>query len=390
MDGQASGTDLSTSPQAAAESAGAELHVERGVCYVLFAFDIGFSVNLDEAERRLAETSERRTIRGKRHAPAWFEYDPPPVRVNLGIAPVAVGAFATADSLEAMLYDFGVISVTYRIPLRGTLADLLAMSDELYDNEELLGRARRHVQDLLSAIMPAVTKPQLSELVEDYVIYQIESLSPEMAPARIVHEHASLLAQILRAERVPLSEQEVHDALACRLSFGADDVVLVDWNAAAVFDTDADDVRGVLEYANVELLEMRYLDDQLDRALEESYAGLAKPTSIWKVLWTSPSGRMRRIAELHMDAAVLFEGVNNALKLVGDQYLARLYRAVSQRLHLEDWDASILRKLQSLDSIYEKMVGHASNRRLEVLEWIIIFLIAFSTLVSVLLTLMVY
>jgi uncharacterized Rmd1/YagE family protein len=63
---------------------------------------------------------------------------------------------------------------------------------------------------------------------------------------------------------------------------------------------------------------------------------------------------------------------------LGDQYLARLYRLVSTRFHLQEWDASIIRKLQTLESIYEKIADQAANRRMEVLEWVIIILIAVS------------
>jgi len=79
-----------------------------------------------------------------------------------------------------------------------------------------------------------------------------------------------------------------------------------------------------------------------------------------------------------VDNAVLFEGVNNTLKLLGDQYLARLYRLVSRRFHLDEWDASILRKIQTLESIYQKISDQAAVRRMEVLEWVIILLIASS------------
>jgi uncharacterized Rmd1/YagE family protein len=61
---------------------------------------------------------------------------------------------------------------------------------------------------------------------------------------------------------------------------------------------------------------------------------------------------------------------------LGDQYLARLYRVASTRFHLSDWDAAIERKLQMLDSIYEKTVGRADAMRDGALEWIIIILIA--------------
>src|SRR5439155_1339973 len=87
------------------------------------------------------------------------------------------------------------------------------------------------------------------------------------------------------------------------------------------------------------------------------------------------------IGQLQVDNAVLFEGVNNALKLLGDQYLARVYRLVSDRFHLAEWDASILRKLQSLESIYQKLSDEAANRRTETLEWIVIVLIAVEILI---------
>ena len=87
---------------------------------------------------------------------------------------------------------------------------------------------------------------------------------------------------------------------------------------------------------------------------------------------------VRRIGALQVESAILFEGVNNALKLLGDQYLARVYRLVSGRFHLAEWDGSILRKLETLESIYQKMSDFASTRRMEVLEWIIILLITLS------------
>ena len=79
-----------------------------------------------------------------------------------------------------------------------------------------------------------------------------------------------------------------------------------------------------------------------------------------------------------MDNALLFEGVNNTLKLLGDQYLARVYALVNRRFHLDEWDTRILRKLETLESIYEKISDQATNRRMEILEWVVIPLIAVS------------
>jgi hypothetical protein len=128
------------------------------------------------------------------------------------------------------------------------------------------------------------------------------------------------------------------------------------------------------------------LDDQLDRGVEAAYALLRKKRGFLQGLSTR-AGDLGLVSQLQADAAVLFEGVDNALKLLGDQYLARLYRVVSERFHLPQWDAAIERKLRVLDGIYEKMASRAASRRFEVLEIVIIVLIAISTVMPLLPTL---
>jgi hypothetical protein len=120
---------------------------------------------------------------------------------------------------------------------------------------------------------------------------------------------------------------------------------------------------------------MRHLDRTLDRALEEAYAAVSRRR--W-MLSRTEAADMRRIAELQVDNAMLFEGVNNVLKLLGDQYLARLNRLAAQRFHLAEWDTTILRKLGVLEGIYDKISDRVAARRMEILEWIIIVLIAVS------------
>src|SRR5437879_1422566 len=93
------------------------------------------------------------------------------------------------------------------------------------------------------------------------------------------------------------------------------------------------------------------------------------------MLWTEHA---QTEAQLQLDAAVLFEQVTNALKLIGEQYLTRVYGHVSRRFHLAEWDVSITRKLQTLDGIYGKLADRAATQRMELLEWIIIVLIAVS------------
>lgn len=356
------------------------LSIERGLCHVMFAYDAARSIDLDEAARHIQEASERKTIRHGRRAPGYFEFQAAPLRVNQDSEPLRVGRFLTRPGVDLVLYDFGAVAVNYTISLGGPFDELLPLSEELYDNALLLSDSRKRVDDLMKVIASAATHSNVASVVEDYVIFHIESLSQPFEADRFCTANARQIAGILRAERRPLSDQEVEDAVAPRLSYGLNDVALIDWNATLLVDGEGDDLREVLQFANVELVEVRYLDRKLDRALEKSYEMLAKRRRKLRHY----GAELRTVAEMQVDNATLFEGINNALKLLGDQYLARAYRMMSRRVHLDDWDAGILRKLHTLESIYQKMSDQEAARRMEVLEWVVIILIALEIVLGLL------
>ena len=363
-------------------SGAAELIVATGTCYPLFAYEVAQSIDLDAAERRvLAAATERLSVKQKRRAPAYFEYRPAPLRVTQEAESLGLAAYHTAPSVELVLYDFGAISVSYAVPIAGPLAGLAALSAELWGNDRLVAESRCHVERVLGTLGDAAVRPRIADFVEDYSIFQVEAFTTPCEAAALWTHHAQTVAQILRAEPRSLSQQEINDATASRISFGLDDATFIDTDATLLFDPEADDVRAVIEFANTQLLEMRFLDQQLDDALERAYETLMpRRARLFGLGQYRPE--LRRLARLQLDGAILFEQVTNALKLVGEQYLARVYSLASRRFHLAEWDASITRKLQTIDSIYAKMAERAASRRMELLEWIIIVLIALSIIVS--------
>ena len=355
--------------------------IQDGVAYALFAYDVGLSIALDAAEKRVKSMTERAPIRHQRRAPKYFDFQPIPLRVTQTSTPRGIGRFATLPAVETVLYDFGAVCVTYQIPLSGPFSDLLQLSEGLYDNEILLADSRRLVTELLDGISPAIARPAISTFYEDYVVFEIRELDSPEAHRRLLSENRLLLAQVLRADAELRSEQEVSDALLCAISYGAEDMTLVDWVSALVFAKTSDDTRAVLEFGQVQLLELRHLDHQLDASLDRCYETLSRAAEKRFGLPAASSDAIREIGRLQVESAVLFEGVNNALKLLGDQYLARLYKQVAKRYHLNAWDESILRKLRTLDSIYTKIENSHSAARLEFLEWIVIALIGFELVV---------
>jgi len=354
--------------------------IKDGVAYVLFAYDVGLAIGLDAAEKNVKSMTERAPIKHQRRAPKYFDFQPIPLRVTQVSEPHRIGAFRTTPAVETVLYDFGAVCVTYQIPLSGPFSGLLALSETLYDNENLLADSRRLVEELLAGIKTAVSRPQISGFYEDYVIFQVREFDSSDSRRRLLAENPSLVAQVLRADSDLSSEQEVQDALACQISYGSEDLSLVDWVSSLLFDKAADDTRAVIEYGQVQLLELRHLDNELDAALDGCYEALSRQARHrWFPL--SSGKELREIGQFQVESALLFEGINNAIKLLGDQYLARLYEQIGKRYHLGSWDESIRRKLKTLESIYTKIEDSQSTSRLEFLEWIIILLFAFDILI---------
>jgi hypothetical protein len=350
-----------------------------GRCTVLAAFDIAQAIDLDIAERLVTDAKERVAVRHSRKAPPYFTYTPPPLRIVRTAPVIAAGAFRTNPTIELVIFDFGAVSVRFRIDFDGPASQLLDLSEAVFDNAAILSEAHKQVESLLGALASAVRTPRIDARLEDYIIFQVSQLEGGAPPSDLLARNPDYLAKVLRAERGEIAAEESLDALGCRLVYSPADAVLIDWNAAIVLDAEGDDALTVLEFANVELLELRFLDDRLDLQLEESYQALARQEGRrrWFIL-PPPVRDLARIGRLQVDSALLFENVNNALKLIGDQYLARLYRLAATRFHLPERDETIGRKLRTLESIYEKMSDYQAGVRADLLEWIIIILIAIS------------
>lgn len=366
--------------------------VLRGEARFMAAFDVGVSIDLDLASRLIADAA-RTGLKGVPAAqprPAAFEFEPLPLRLREPPpAPQETGGLSIGEPVEITLYDFGAVSVLYRIPVEGTLAALRSRMPALTEPAGLLDDARRRVERLvLGRLATAVDRLAISDDVEGYLVLVASPPRPGFA---IEDFERSELAGLLRAETAPLAEDEIRDALAESLRYGTDDLVLVDWRAALVVDDEPEPAVEVLEFLNVQLVEFRHLDRQLDLALAHSYETLRRPGGFagrglgWR--WRAANRDWKRLASLQVDAALLYESIQNALKLVGDQYLARLMAAAGRRFHLQRWESSILRKIEVLESIYAKVNDAQAHRRAEILEWIIIALIAFEVVFGFLPTL---
>jgi hypothetical protein len=109
--------------------------------------------------------------------------------------------------------------------------------------------------------------------------------------------------------------------------------------------------------------------------LSRTYARLQKGG--WRHTWIA--GRharaARQIHALFIDVNELTDKAENALKIAGDVYAARLFGLAAARLGLDQWKGNVREKLKTVDDIYRFAVEQTSMARGEFLELTIVILI---------------
>ena len=355
----------------------------QGQVVALFAFDLGFEVSLEQLGG-LFSSMPVPPLSQKKQTPAYLQYTRPPQVVNLGETDPLRG---TAGNIQAMVFYFGAASIAYRWPLTASrekllLEDLPQLSQELY-SRNLEAHARVQAQRLMETIRSAIARPELSSLVEDYYLFIIEEFDQPWRAEELLAQHRSTLAQVLRFESQPLSREQQEDALAQRIAYFQNDLVLVDWNAAVIYDRDYVDAANVLELLNVELLEARYVDAELDKRIIE-YQGLVRKPMGWSLPFRTPYRKtIQELAELRIESLVLAKRVESALKLIGDLYLARVHNAATARFYLPDWESAISRKLDIIANFYQLLTDRVRTAQSHTLELVIIALILAEILMAI-------
>jgi hypothetical protein len=346
--------------------------IEKGQIVALFAFDLGYEVSLEKLKAMIATTPVQPLSR-KKQTPTYLQYTKPPHKLNLGIA---TGHFSEPGDVQALIFDFGAVSVAYRWKVTpGTdLRDLPRISHDLY-NLNLEPEAREQAEALMKKIEPAISRPRLAAIVEDYYLYIIEAFDTAIQAEELIGNHRGDLSRALRFEVASLSRSMQDEAVSQSISYYENDLTIIDWNAAVIYDRDYEDTANVLELLNVELLEARYIDGLLDKQIDE-YGALVRKRTVWPIPLRTPYKKaIQDLAELRIEASLLSERVENALKLVGDQYLARLHSAATQKFYLHEWEQIISRKLEIISDFYQFLNDRLHTSQSQALELIIVFLI---------------
>jgi hypothetical protein len=347
----------------------------RGQLIGLFSFDIGYEIDLERA-RALVAQGHAGGLERRRAAPPHLRYATPPLRAPLGTQPVPLGAGTVEAAASVVIHEFGAVTIVFQAPLAAELETLPALTSSLTGAGPLEDAARVLLEDVFTRCAPAVVKPTLNEFVEDYYVIQIDDFEPPIEIAALLASARGTLASALRCEPSALSDAEVDEVFRTRVSYYPDDLVVTEWNVALIVDTDWVDAVHVLEYLNVQLLELRFYDASLDARVNEMYERTAVRPRRLPLSYGPHRRAIEELAGIRIDVATIFERIHNALKLSGDLYLAKIYARTADRLAVRAWEESVGRKLDVLQQMYDLLVERVTTARAEALEMTIIVLIA--------------
>ncbi len=353
--------------------------VADGTIRIYRLFDVADAVDLGRAQALAGASTSRVRLEGSRTHSA-IEIPRPPLRLALGPRVLPLASGERPCTARANLLDYGVAGVLYELPIpAGTpLEALLPLSEELLDKPtpSLDAAARREAEELCAALGPALERPHAWEGLETYTVFFVRAFEGG-ATARDILERAPL-ARLLLGETSPqsLDRSEAGDVLKHHFSYLEDDLAVVDWNSAFVYEpSGVTDIPDLLEFATAHLLELRYYDALLDRELHRIYDELEAIGGRTPVLTRRYLKLQRQTAALVFELSEMTERLENAVKIVGDFYLARLYQAAVHRFRLPAWQETVLRKQRLLAAVDQHLNDAADRRRAELLEITIILLI---------------
>jgi hypothetical protein len=339
----------------------------RGSAVGLFLFDVCEEMHLDELRNILGA---RRLGEGMKHAAAeqiFFERPPVVEQARFAEYPEA--------QVRVKYYDYGVMSVLFEFPFAGEWTDLITLSAHWISETELQSRAESIAKEKVQRIRPAMVKPYDKWLSEDYFIFFMRDISGKPAASHLLTSCGQQISQVVRGENAVLSDGERSEVLQSAMSYYPNDLVVVGWNAAFVYDSAAgsETTMQLLEYANSQLLEFRHYDELLTRELARVYDSLEKTSS--------PIGRWRlpreasRLQTVLLDVTELTERADNAIKFLSDMFSARLYRLAASKIGVPDYKSLAQEKLRTAEDLYRFLIDEFHQSRTFVLESLVVLIL---------------
>ena len=189
------------------------------------------------------------------------------IKDHLWLKPIEPLVLESGERLQGEIkyYDYGVLSVVFELAFSGGWEKLTGLASRWVWDVDFAAQATEIVRSRLTRAAPALVKPYAEWLSEDYLIFHVREISGSPSVADLIQLYGSRITQVVRGDMGQLAESECNEVLQSRISYYANDLAVIGWNAAFIYDSTsgAETAIQLLEYANSQLLEFRHYDDLL-------------------------------------------------------------------------------------------------------------------------------
>jgi hypothetical protein len=339
-------------------------------------YDTGREIDISLLEQALASGHAIARSTFTRVKPKSISMDEPPLLIRLPPVMGTVGGEKTPLTVIARVYDIGAVSICF------ILEDLDAPAGAL--REAALRSAGQNGLEPVFSETVARIREILSPLVkdffidpgffEDYTVYIADRNDPLLDPV-----------VILLGEDRNFSAQTREEILKNSLSYSADDLSILSWDATLLISGEpAGDIIELIEFANVQALEFRYYDRVLTRQMERMYDDIENADRKSSVLRLRQYHRiMSRLMETQAEISDIIERVDNLIKVTEDIYYARVYAAALHVLRISQWRDGVNRKIAMIRQNYQMLSDEVNIQHSNFLEIVIILLIAFEIVIFI-------
>lgn len=337
-----------------------------GNIFIFHAFDVGDDINLEDIRQSGVVHSLPLQLS------KYFKNYHIPLAVQLPDAPGA------GYRVSSKIHNFGVISHAYKIPFTGTLDALRKDIDTIYyaykqqsikDAHELFGLVQSHIK-----------QPTFFHLRSAYVVIQIDPQPDTVDITALKDTYGNTIASIIRFETEYLSEYQRNDILNHAIGYYRGDLIIIDTEAAFLYDKEYEDILDFFEFANIQQLELKYFDRVLDQKLNTIYEKKTRNlplTAYLPFIGSRINDPVSELSSLQVDISVITERLESSIKIADEPYYSEVYEILVDKLNIRSWRASLEKKLsivRNVSVVYQNKIDTIREDMLSVLIITLIFI----------------
>jgi hypothetical protein len=332
-------------------------------------YDIGREIDLDWLEKSLAQNYFTARTSFLRVKPKSIVMEAPPLLIQMHPIRVERDGRPFEFSVVARVYEIGAISFCFVYENREAGYEELEEIAFLFAGQE--GLTDCYVQYLKT--LGEIIKPHIRDFAinpdfyEDYTIYVTDRRDDSIDPV-----------PLMLGDRTPISAQMKEEIVKNSLSYFADDRAILSWDSALLFEpASPTDIIDLIEFANVQVLELRYYDRELTRKMEKMYDDIEQADRLSQFMRSRRyHAIMADLMETYAAVSEVIEKVNNLIKVTEDVYYARVYATALKVQRSSQWSESVSRKIDVIRENYSMLSDEVRIQHSHFLEWVIIILIA--------------